>query len=226
MKGKHKVFVIAAHPDDEVLGCGGTLARHHQQGDHIEVMILADGVTSRKESGKRAQDVRHKAAYKANDILGVNKLHLLAYPDNRLDQVVLLEIVQQIEKVMQKLKPDIVYTHHRYDVNIDHTRIHDAVLAATRPQPDQTVRQLLFFETPSSTEWRPPHSAPPFAPNWFSDISDTLALKLKALAAYRDELRQFPHPRSLPAIEALARWRGACVGLQAAEAFELGRLIK
>lgn len=225
---RDSVLVIAAHPDDEVLGCGGTIACHRKKGDRVAVLVMADGVSSRARSvGSTAMalEERRRAAQRANRILDVDELTLLSYPDNRMDTVPLLDIVQNIEQTLTQCKPTVIYTHHAGDVNIDHRLVHDAVIAASRPYPGQTLRQLLFFETPSSTEWRPPGSLPIFAPNWYADISDTLALKQEALKAYADELRDFPHPRSPAAIEHLARWRGASVGLAAAEAFELGRLI-
>lgn len=219
------VLVVAAHPDDEVLGCGGTIARHRKAGDRVTVLIMADGIRSREGAGPTALEERQRSARLANQTLGVEDLTLLSYPDNRMDSVALLDVVQDIERVITRCQPGVVYTHHSGDVNIDHSRTHHAVIAACRPQPGHGVRTLLFFETPSSTEWRPPSSLPPFAPNWFTDISATLALKLEAMAAYAAELRDFPHPRSPSAVEHLARWRGASVGLAAAEAFELGRLV-
>ena len=223
---KQSVLVVAAHPDDEVLGCGGTMARHRKAGDRVTVLILADGVSSRGGEGTAgAIEQRQQWARRANDILGVTDLTQLSYPDNRMDTVALLDVVQDIERVMERCCATVVYTHHSGDVNIDHTCTHNAVMAACRPQPGHTVQQLLFFETPSSTEWRPPGSVAAFAPSWFRDISDTLEAKLQAAAAYSSELREFPHPRSLAAIEHLARWRGASAGLAAAEAFEVGRVI-
>ena len=223
------VLVIAAHPDDEILGCGGTIARHIKNGAMVSVLIMADGITSREKSSTEllAKEIgeRQECANLANRILGVNDLTLLSYPDNRMDRAVLLDVVKDVEKKLDQLKPSIVYTHHAGDVNIDHYIVHEAAIVACRPQPDHCVRELLFFETPSSTEWRPAASRSSFEPNWFIDISETLDLKLKALQAYDSELRQFPHPRSLSAVEHLARWRGASVGLEAAEAFELGRCI-
>ena len=225
---RESVLVVAAHPDDEVLGCGGTVAWHRRAGDEVSVLILADGVGSRSAEEKTAAlQERQLAARRANGILGVDDLRLLSYPDNRMDEVPLLDIVQTIEGAVLRQRPTVVYTHHAGDVNVDHVCTHDAVIAACRPGPGpgQTIRRLLFFETPSSTEWRPACSRPPFAPNWFSDVSETLRIKLEAMAVYSSELREFPHPRSLAAIEHLARWRGACSGLPAAEAFELGRLV-
>ena len=225
-----KVLVIAAHPDDEVLGCGATIAMHAKTGDQVHVVILAEGVTSRdkvRERSDRNAELSElaKDAHIANEILGVNSLNLHDLPDNRLDSLDLLDVVKMVEDHIQTIKPDILYTHHAGDLNIDHRRIHEAVITATRPQPGQTVKTLLFFEVQSSTEWQTPGSAPSFAPNWFVDISSTLPLKMKALAAYKTEMRPWPHSRSLEATEHLARWRGATVGCEAAEAFVVGRQI-
>ncbi len=223
------VLVIAAHPDDEVLGCGGAIARHRAQNDRVEVLIMAEGITSRNTCDSSNQKAElaalHRLAAQANVILGVNNLTILNYPDNRMDSVDLLDVVKDIEKVIQRTRPQIIYTHHAGDVNVDHRKIHEAVVVAARPQPGCPVQVLLFFEVPSSTEWRPPASLAIFSPNWFINISDTLSLKFKALEVYHSEMRKFPHPRSILGCEYLARWRGASVGLLAAEAFELGRMI-
>ena len=226
----NKVLVVAAHPDDEVLGCGATIAKHVKAGDEVHVIILAEGVTSRdkvRERGNYTTELSElvKAAHTANEILGVKSLALRDLPDNHLDSVDLLDIVKMVENSLEAITPNILYTHHAGDVNIDHRRIHEAVITATRPQPGQSVKTLLFFEVQSSTEWQPPGSAPPFAPNWFVDVSLTLELKMKALAAYTTEMRNWPHARSCEAVEYLARWRGATVGCEAAEAFVLGRQI-
>lgn len=228
---KEMILVVAAHPDDEVLGCGGTIAWHTNQGDNVIVLILADGVGSRQELGEQKKNTseieeRQLNAKNANKILGVKELILLSYQDNQMDSVSLLDVVQEIEHVIDVHNPNIIYTHNSSDVNIDHRVVHDAVIAACRPQPGNNIQQLLFFEIPSSTEWRPPASRAMFSPNWYTDISDTLSIKLEALSTYEAELREFPHPRSLAAVEHLARWRGASIGLHAAEAFELGRFIK
>jgi LmbE family N-acetylglucosaminyl deacetylase len=220
------VLVVAAHPDDEILGCGATLARHCAEGARVAILLLTDGVGARcPEDHAQELSRRQAAARRACAELGVSDVTLLIHPDNRLDQVPLLDIVQDIEKVVARVSPQAIYTHHAGDVNIDHRRVHDAVIAVSRPQPGCSVRQLLFFETPSSTEWRPPASMVSFAPNWFVDVTDFLPKKLAALEIYADELRAFPHPRSIEAVEHLARWRGATVGVKAAEAFELGRLV-
>lgn len=224
------VAVIAAHPDDEVLGCGGAIARAAIEGHAVHVLLLADGETARTQVGGQPVDpdklpARRSAAEAAGKILGCASVEQLSLPDNRLDSVELLDVVQHIEAFLRRCQATTVFTHHAGDVNIDHRIVHDAVIAASRPQPGYPVKELLFFEVPSATEWRPPDSATPFNPTWFVDISRTLAIKLAALEAYRAELRPFPHPRSPEAVTALARWRGATVGVEAAEAFVLGRKI-
>ncbi|MGC9506260.1 PIG-L deacetylase family protein [Baaleninema sp.] len=220
-----QILIVAAHPDDEVLGCGGTIARHTAEGSTVNVIFLADGVTARDRADSAERQRRQAAAHQAANCLGIHSVQFHDFPDNRLDTIELIKIVQTIEQAIAQHQPDTVLTHHAGDVNIDHQRVHQAVVTACRPQPGHPVRTLLFFEVPSSTEWQPPGSAPAFLPNWFIDISDTLERKLEALSAYREELRDFPHPRSREAIEALARWRGATVGIRAAEGFVLGRRI-
>ncbi|MCD9022320.1 PIG-L deacetylase family protein [Cohnella silvisoli] len=228
---RNKVLVIAAHPDDEILGCGATMAKHKHDGDEVSVVILAEGLTSRDEyrdRSTRSKDLSElgAAAYKANEILGVDSVTLEEFADNRMDSVDRLEIIKKVEFLLDKYRPDVVYTHHIGDVNIDHRRIHEAVLTACRPIPgNHRVNHLLYFEVPSSTEWMTPGSAPHFAPNWFVDVSDTLELKLKALEAYHTEMREWPHTRSIKAVDHLARWRGATISRDAAEAFVLGRTM-
>lgn len=222
------IIIIAAHPDDEVLGCGGTIAKLADEGASIHVVFLADGVFSREGDQAKQQEelrIRRAAAQKACDILGVKSVTFGDFPDNRMDTIALLDIVTMVEKLIAEHRPDTIFTHHAGDVNIDHCRTHEAVVTACRPQRGHPVKTLLCFEVPSSTEWQLPGSAPIFAPNWFVDISDTLDRKLAALDAYAAELRAWPHPRSLQGVEHLAHWRGATVGVDAAEAFMLGRQL-
>ena len=223
-----RVLVIAAHPDDEVLGCGGTLAKLADQGKQVHVAFIADGVYSREGNSAAQQSEltnRRNAARQASNILGVTSVAFGDFPDNRLDTIALLDIIKPIEEMISKYQPDTIFTHHIGDVNIDHQRVHQAMIAACRPQSGHPVKTLLFFEVPSSTEWQPPESAPAFMPNWFVDISSTLERKLTALDAYAEELRPWPHPRSRQGVEYLARWRGAAIGANAAEAFTLGRQL-
>jgi LmbE family N-acetylglucosaminyl deacetylase len=222
------ILVVAAHPDDEVLGCGGAIAKHTQNGDQVHILILAEGATSRNLEHDRRLfqselSALETAAHQASKVLGANSLSLHDFPDNRMDSCDLLDIIKTIEQTIDQYQPQIVYTHHSGDVNIDHQLIHQATVTACRPIPKQTVQTLLFFEIPSSTEWQTSGSASPFIPNWFVDISETLECKLKALEFYQSEMRPYPHPRSLEAVEFLARWRGATIGVRAAESFMLGR---
>ncbi len=225
------ILVVAAHPDDEVLGCGGAMARHVEAGDEVNVVILAEGITSRYEQRKHEgqQDelsALGQAARKANDLLGVKSLVLHDLPDNRIDSLDRLDVIKTVENFIERIKPDILYTHHGGDLNIDHRRIHEAVVTACRPMPhNHGIHTLLFFEVASSTEWQTPGSAIPFTPDWYVDISDTLELKLKALQVYESEMRSWPHARSVVALEHLARWRGSTIGVEAAEAFMLGRRL-
>ncbi len=221
-----RVLVVAAHPDDEVLGCGGTIARHAASGDAVHVAILAKGLASRGEPSPAEVAELCASAERAGAVLGTSSLQLHDNPDNRMDTVPALELAQSVEALLARFHPSIVYTHWAGDVNVDHRLVHQAVVTACRPLPGHSVERVLFFEVPSSTEWQTPGSAPAFAPNYFVDVTGTLEAKLAALSAYSSELREFPHPRSRRAVEYLARWRGATVGLDAAEAFVLGRQIR
>ena len=222
------ILVIAAHPDDEVLGCGGTIVKHIQNGDEVHVLIIAEGVTSRDEERnpirrKESLSKLKKMAHKAHKILGSNNIKLMDFPDNRMDSVDLLEIIKAVEKEINIVKPEIIYTHHYGDLNIDHRITHQAVLTACRPEPLRCVKRILTFEVQSSTEWQSPNIGTVFSPNVFIDISDTLSLKIDALKAYQSEMKPWPHSRSIKAVEHLAHWRGATVGLNAVEAFMLIR---
>lgn len=221
-----RVLVVAAHPDDEVLGCGGAIAAHVAQGDEVHILILADGETSRnRNAGSEAVEHRCGDAQKAAEVLGARPPRFLNLPDNQLDTIPLLDIVQHVETVVGELRPQVVYTHHGNDLNIDHRIAHQAVLTACRPHPQSAVQEIYGFETPSSTEWGSPDVAPAFQPQRFVDISDFLDLKRRALACYRSEMKEFPHARSFEGCEALARWRGCSVGVPSAEAFCVLRQI-
>lgn len=222
------VLVVAAHPDDELLGCAGTLARHAAEGDRVAIAILAEGATSRSDPAQREHHAAElerlrQAARAAAEAIGAEMPEFFGLPDNRMDGEVLLNVVQRLEATIARVRPDIVYTHHRGDVNVDHDVTHRAVITACRPLPGHSVTRILAFETVSSTEWMSPASAAPFAPNWFVDVSAHIDTKLAALRCYDAEMRPFPHPRSYQAVEHLARWRGASAGFAAAEAFMLVR---
>jgi N-acetylglucosamine malate deacetylase 1 len=220
---KRSILVVAAHPDDEILGCGGVMAAHAARGDDVHIAILAQGLASRGPADVAAFAHLHAAASEAQRIVGAKTLALFSFPDNRLDSVALLDLVKVVEELVERHQPSTVYTHFAGDLNIDHRRTHEAVMTACRPQPGHCVDQVLCFEVPSSTEWMPAGSALPFVPNVFIDIERTLDAKLAALAAYAGEMRPFPHARSLEAVRHLAGWRGASAGFAAAEAFVLAR---
>lgn len=224
------VLVIAAHPDDEALGCGGTIARWGANGAMVHLAFLADGIRARNPDSSEARDAllgRRAAAELALEALGgAASVAFGDLPDNQLDSVPLLHITQRVESLIDAHLPDTVVTHHAGDLNIDHRRVHQAVMTACRPQRGHPVTTILCFEVPSSTEWQPPGSGEPFMPNWFVDISATLPRKLAALDAYAAEMRDWPHPRSREGVEHLARWRGAMVGCDAAEAFILARAVR
>lgn len=217
------VMIVAAHPDDEVLGCGGTAARHASEGDDVHVLILTRGITGRPGASPAEVEALADAARHANDLLGVRSLALHDYPDQRLDSLPRLEVTQLIESHIQNRSPAIVYTHFWADCNMDHTIVSECTATACRPTPSSTVRRLLFFEVPSSTEWAIKSS---FRPDWFVDVSSTFGRKLEALKMYASEMRPFPHPRSEEAIANLAGWRGAAAGVGRAEAFALARNVE
>jgi len=222
------ILVVAAHPDDEVIGCGGTIKKLKEEGHNIFIMILGEGITSRKqESDKKriAQEIMELKdnSIKANKILGSEAVFFRNFPDNKFDSVPLLEIVQCIEEVKDKIQPAIVFTHFKHDLNIDHRITYQAVLTATRPMKDETVKEIYSFEVLSSTEWAFPTR---FSPNVFYDISNTINDKLIALSNYDSELRDSSHPRSPSAIWNNARLWGQKMGVEYAEVFQCIRIIK
>jgi LmbE family N-acetylglucosaminyl deacetylase len=225
-----KVLVIAAHPDDEVLGCGATVARLVQEQHEVHFAILGEGITSRHAQRSEADEGQlaelHGQARAAAAKLGAKSIALHELPDNRLDTVPLLEVVKVVEELTERIKPEVIYTHHPGDLNVDHGVIHRAVLTATRPIAGQCVREIYAFEVPSSTEWAFASLQPVFRPNVFVDVSATLEAKISAMSCYETETREFPHPRSPEALRAVARRWGSVVGCDAAEAFELIRSIR
>ncbi|MBI4825106.1 MAG: PIG-L family deacetylase [Nitrospirae bacterium] len=224
------ILIVAAHPDDEVLGCGGTMARLAAEGNSVYTLILGEGVTSRdsrRMRAKREKDIADlkKQLRKAGKILGVKKTFSFDLPDNRFDTVALLDIVKTIELIKKETDPDIVFTHHKGDLNYDHCITFRAVMTAFRPMAGERARAIYSFEVPSSTEWSAPSSDSYFMPNHFVDISKALAKKIKAFREYETESRAFPHPRSVEAIELYAKRWGTVAGLGSAEAFQVIRQI-
>ena len=218
------VVIIVAHADDEALGCGGTIARHVAEGDNVSVIYMADGITSRTDE-KIYIEKRQSAAEKVQSVFGVNESYFLGLPDNRMDSLPLLDIVQPLEKIINELAPEIIYTHHYGDLNIDHRVTHNAVMTSCRPQPGSSVRIILTFEVMSSTDWSSPSLAP-FLPNHFVDISDYLHVKKQALDVYELEMRAVPHSRNKEHLSLLAAHHGHCMGIAAAEAFMVIRYLR
>ncbi len=225
-----KVLVIAAHPDDEVLGCGGTMARLAKEGHEVHIAILGEGITSRHdqraEADAKVVSSLHQRVHEAGAKVGAKDVVLFKLPDNRLDTVPLLDLVKLVEEVIQRVQPEVIYTHHAGDLNVDHGLVNRAVLTATRPLSGQSVREIYAFEVPSSTEWAFHQLQPVFRPNVFVDISRTLEAKIAGLVCYDSETREFPHPRSPEALRAIAARWGSVSGCHAAEAFELVRLVR
>lgn len=223
MNRSKRVLAIVAHADDEALGCGGTLKKHSAEGDHVTVIFLTDGVGARQKSGSEKKE-RSDAARKAANQLGIGDLVQFDFPDNELDSVPLLSIVQTIEQAIKRVEPNIIYTHHNGDLNIDHQVCNKAAITATRPVPGNQIEALYGFEVLSSTEWAFGTSEA-FCPQHFVDITEEFPRKVNSLSCYESEMREFPHSRSIEAVEALARLRGATIGVHYAEAFSVIRTI-
>lgn len=224
----NKVLVIAAHPDDELLGVGGTILRHRATGDEVYSVILGEGQTSRwnkrEDAPTKIVDNLNRDSLAAAKILGMTKSYFANLPDNRFDHVDLLDVVKEIEKIIAEVKPHIIYTHYQHDLNIDHRLTHAGVLTATRPMADCCVKEIYSFETLSASEWN--FSDTNFHPNYYVDISGELDKKIEAMNVYKSELREWPHPRSTEGIRILSKLRGMQAGMNYAEAFEVVRMLK
>ncbi len=222
------VLVVVAHPDDEILGVGATVAKRSQGGDVVKAIILGEGQTSRwesrEETPEKVIEELHKDTLRAANYVGYQDVFFAGFPDNRFDHVDLLDIVKYIEEIIKKFKPEVIYTHHRGDLNIDHQITYKAVLTATRPVVNYTVKEIYTFETVSSTEWNFSYTEP-FNPNVFETVDDYFQRKLEAIKCYRSELCKFPHPRSLEGLEVTARKWGCVVGKGYVEPFILVRKV-
>jgi LmbE family N-acetylglucosaminyl deacetylase len=223
------VLVVAAHPDDEALGCGGTIAKHVDAGDDVHVLFFTDGVGSRDDVGSapdvEAPTVRTQAAHEACRILGTHPPTAFSFPDNQMDTVALLEVTKALELVVDEIRPQVIYTHHGGDLNVDHQIVYRALLTACRPLPNSTVNEILTFEVASSTEWAATSLDVAFQPNTIVNIEATFDRKMAALRAYGEEMRPYPHARSYESVEALARLRGSQYGMALAEAFHTVRRV-
>jgi N-acetylglucosamine malate deacetylase 1 len=225
----NSILVVAAHPDDEVLGCGATIAGLSKT-TKVDIAILGEGITSRhterQEADPAALASLHEKAKAAGTLLGAASVTLEKLPDNRFDEVALLDIVKIVEGFVDRFRPSVIYTHHPGDLNIDHALTFRAVLTATRPTAGCPVKDIYAFEVNSSTEWAFQQLQPAFQPNVFVDVASTIETKIRGMALYETEARPFPHPRSPEALRAQARRWGSVTGLEYAEAFQLIRSVR
>ena len=226
-------MIVAAHPDDELLGLGASMHKLiKEEGVMTHVVILGEGITSRSDTRnvaawKEELEKHHQNMYSAAKIIGYHSVKSYNFSDNRFDSHALLDIVKVIEHEKENFQPDIIFTHHGGDLNIDHQITFQAVMTATRPMQGECVKAVITFETPSATEWQASSDPRHFSPNLFIEVSeDDLQAKVDAMAAYQYEVREFPHPRSFGALRIMAQYRGYIVGKQLTEAFQIVRLIK
>lgn len=219
------ILIIAAHPDDETIGCGGTILRHVSSGDIVNVITLTDGVSSRDSVKDNDNKHRNESALKAMKILGANWIGSGNFPDNNMDTIPILDVIKFIESFKEKYYPDIIYTHSPNDLNIDHGITATAALTAFRPEPNEKYTEIRFFEVASSSDFSVKQLNEKFEPNLYINIKDFLSKKIEALKCYHREMRDYPHSRSYKKIESLAEYRGAQSGLVLAEAFEIVRKI-
>lgn len=222
------VLVFAAHPDDELLGLGATIRKLANQGVCCRAVIIVEGITSRANKRDDADfselDELKKDARAAAEKIGYSSIDFCGFPDNRLDSVDLLDVIKVVSQYVDKYKPDTIFTHHHGDLNIDHRVVCEAVLTACRPVNGNCVKNILAFETPSSTEWNYTYEKV-FTPNVYVDVSDTFQSKIDGMNCYRSESAKWPHPRSPEALKALAEYRGSNVDCQKAEAFMCMRAV-
>ena len=222
------ILIVAAHPDDEVLGCFATIAKYIQKGYKAYTLILGEGKTSRdniRDINKKSKELSllNDEIINANNIINIEKIFIKSFPDNRFDSIDLLDIIKVISSVIDEVCPAIIFTHYENDLNIDHRLTYQAVITATRPMENEVVQEIYSFEIPSSTEWRYPLS---FSPDIFFDVKDTINLKIEAMKKYKSELCEYPHPRSLEGIKLNAQYHGMRVGKKYVEAFKAVRVIK
>ncbi len=225
-----RILVIAAHPDDEVLGMGGTIAKYSARGDDVAILIITDGSTSQYRGNPNLQSIINDKRIETSNcatVLGVKHIFYGELPDMKLDVTPHIEINKVIENVIITFQPTMVFTHFIGDVNKDHRQVYESTLVACRPVAEQCVKKLFLYSVPSSTEWNVQPATNIFLPNWYEDISGEYAeAKYRAMECYRTELREYPHPRSIQYLRTADTAEGNRVGLLAAESFILLRAIE
>ena len=229
MCGK-RMLVIAAHPDDEVLGLGGTIAKYTEAGVEVAVLIVTDGSSAQYRNNVHLDDIiarKHAETANCASVLGINHVFYGGLPDMRLDVTPHIDINRVIEEIVNEFQPTMVFTHFSGDMNKDHRMVYESTLVACRPTAKQCVKQLLLYSVPSSTEWNVQTASTAFHPNWYVDISGEFAKKkYQAMACYETEIREYPHPRSLEYLRTADIAEGNKVGLLAAESFIMLRAIE
>ena len=223
---KKKILIIVAHTDDESFGCGGLIKKMSLNKNKISAISFTNGVGARSNNRDKEIKKRKLSSITASKILGFSWLAQYDYPDNQLDSISLLEIIQVIEKHKKQFKPHVVITHNFSDLNIDHRKIAEATLTAFRPEPNEKLEQLLTFEVPSATDFRILKNKKNFIPNYFVNIDKFLNAKIKAIKSYKGEVKPYPHSRSITGLKNLNKIRGNQSGLKYAEAFEIIRKIE
>lgn len=216
-----KIAAIFAHPDDEILGCGATLSKYSERGSEINVLLLTNGYKSR-ESNKFSKEEFNKQIESSLTKIGCSSFKKCDFPDNKMDSIPMLEIVKEIENFLLKKKPDTIFTHFSGDLNIDHRIVFNAVITAARPISFKG--KIYSTEVNSSTEWN--YSNNVFKPNVYESVDNHIDKKIEAMKIHKNELEDWPHPRSIEGIKHLSKLRGQEVGLNCAEAFMLIRQIK
>jgi LmbE family N-acetylglucosaminyl deacetylase len=220
---KNKILIISAHPDDEILGCGGTIIKLKRKSE-VKTLFMTNGVSSRDKSSLKKIIQRRNQSKKLFNHLSLSKPTFFNFPDNKMDSVPLLQIIKKIEKYINFFRPDIILTHNENCLNIDHQKTFEAVITACRPVKNNFVKAILGFEISSSTDWNLKKKI--FSPNFFIDISKEIDKKIEALKFYKTELRKYPHSRSVKSVKSLASYRGTSCGVSYAEAFYLYRYIE
>lgn len=227
MNKQSTILVVAAHPDDEILGCGGCVYKWAQDGASVHALILAEGLTSRAaqrtDIPQEELDGLRKHARQSAETIGFQSISFESFPDNRMDSVDLLDVIHALSRYIDRIQPQIILTHHHGDLNVDHRIAFQAVITACRPLPECPVQTIFTFDTPSATEWNFPYYKNTFSPNTFIDISQQMEQKLAAMACYQTESREAPHPRSPESLRAIAKRWGSVINCDYAEAFELIR---